>query len=94
MVLQASQGPEDHFGLLPASWRIVFLALASFPWFQSLKRRLGNFRLGLTEVTHTYAQDLITFARQQSPAFYTAFTETELTPGPERIGGNSSGTGR
>jgi hypothetical protein len=38
-----------------------------YPWFQAMKRSLGNFSLGLTEITDTYARYLITLAREFAP---------------------------
>ncbi len=47
-----------------------------YPWFQHMKRSLGNFSLGLTEVTHTYAQYLVSLARQESQEYYSLLTLT------------------
>jgi hypothetical protein len=48
------------------------IELNPFPWFQEMKRSLGNFSLGLTEITHTYAPRLIALARGNSPAYLQA----------------------
>ena len=45
------------------------IEVTPYPWFQQMKRSLGNFSLGLTEVTHTYTQYWCRLARQTSPEF-------------------------
>jgi hypothetical protein len=43
-----------------------------YPWFQAMKRSLGNFSLGLTEITYTYAEYLLPLARERAPVFFNA----------------------
>jgi hypothetical protein len=42
------------------------IELNAIPWFRNMKRSLGNFSLGLTEITQTYASLLIPLARANS----------------------------
>jgi hypothetical protein len=48
------------------------IELNAIPWFQEMKRSLGNFSLGLTEITRTYASRLVALARSNSPEFLQA----------------------
>jgi hypothetical protein len=45
------------------------IELNPIPWFQAMKRSLGNFSLGLTEVTHSYAAYLISLAQANSSQY-------------------------
>ncbi len=45
------------------------ILLNPIPWFQDMKRSLGSFSLGLTEITNTYARRLSALARANSSAF-------------------------
>ncbi len=45
------------------------IILNAIPWFQDMKRSLGNFSLGLTEITNSYAGRLIALARANSQEY-------------------------
>ncbi len=49
------------------------ILLNPIPWFQDMKRSLGSFSLGLTEITHTYAGRLDALARANSNEFCRLF---------------------
>ena len=49
------------------------ILLNPIPWFQDMKHSLGNFSLGLTEITHSYAGRLIALARSNSNEFCSIF---------------------
>jgi hypothetical protein len=45
------------------------ILLNPIPWFQQMKRSLGNFSLGLTEITGSYAGRLIALAQANSQKY-------------------------
>ena len=45
------------------------IELNLIPWFREMRRSLGNFSLGLTEITHTYAPRLSALARLNSAEY-------------------------
>jgi hypothetical protein len=53
------------------------ILLNSIPWFQDMKHRLGNFSLGLTEITSSYAGRLVALAQANSSEFSHIFTPPE-----------------
>jgi hypothetical protein len=65
----------DFFYQLSGEQGVYFqpaIELTGYPWFEQMKHTLANFSLGLTDITKSYARDLVDIARHTSVEYQQA----------------------